>query len=130
MICNNDELKEILYKFLDENKIDRSYFGIKNSSNQKGKGDRIRLYATTVIDNEKCMYAIQLFLKQDLVCIWNYKHCKPFSYSYITMEDRMKKGIYTSDKGNEQHPNEQSIIYFAHTEQFEIILNQIIRNIS
>lgn len=130
MIKNNEELKVKLYKFLDENKINHNYFGIKNSSSQKGSGDRIRLYATSVIDNENCLYAIQLFLKQDLICIWQYKHGKPFSYSYKTMQDRMKKGIYTSDKGTEKHPDNQELIYFAHTEQFEIILSQILRNIS
>lgn len=32
MINNNDELREKLYKILDENKINRKYFGIKNPS--------------------------------------------------------------------------------------------------
>ncbi len=130
MIKNKEELKDKLYEILDKNNVSHNIFGIKNISKQKGSGERIVLKATSVIDNEDCIYAVQLFLKQDLICIWNYSHNKPFSYSYILMEQRIKKGLYTSDKGKGTHPNEQSIIYFAHTEQFEIILNQILRNIS
>ena len=47
------------------------------------------------------------------------------SYSYLTLKDKLDKGICEWDKGCVTHPNNQSKVLFEYTENFNKLLNII-----
>lgn len=129
MINNNEELKEHLNNFCKEKGIDVNIFEIARIGKGKGRSDRKVLDGPQSIKNKNCTYVIKLFIEYNLIIIWNYRNNPSMSYSYITINDKLQKGIFTADKGRETHTNNQSVILFEHSENFDRLLNHIVNKI-
>ena len=129
MIINNEELERRLNNYCAKHNINKNIFEIATIGNGYGNGERKRLYGPKTVKNKECTYVIKLFKKYNLIIIWNYKNNKAMSYSYITIENKLSKGLNYADKGRISHTNDQSTILFEHTENFENILNKIVGKI-
>ena len=129
MLKNNNELEKVLKNFCNRNKIDINIFEIARIGKGEGSTERKVLYGPKNVQNENCTYVIKLFLKYDLIIIWNYKNNKAMSYSYKAIEEKLKKGIFCADKGKGFHTFNQSEIFFEHSDKFEILLNNIFNKI-
>jgi hypothetical protein len=129
MINNNDELKKYLYKFCEEKNIDPDIFEIARVGTAKGSSPRFELHGPSTVKNENCTYVIKLFTSYNLIIIWNYRNNHSMSYSYKTMEEKLKNGKHSADKGTGTHTNKQSIVLFERSENFSILLNDIAGNL-
>ncbi len=125
MIKNNEELEEHLSKWCREKNKDINIFEIARMGKSEGAGDRKVLYGSTTVRNKNCTYVIKLFIKHDIIIIWNYRNNPAMSYSYMTINEKLQNGVCIADKGRGTHTNKQSIILFEHSENFERLLNKI-----
>lgn len=124
-ILNNTGLDNFLNKFCKDNGYSRELFEIARVGNGYGSGERKELYGPENVKNKNCTYVIKLFINYNLIVIWNYKNNHSMSIPYMTVQERLKNGRCSIDKGKITHPNEQSEVYFENTENFENILNKI-----
>lgn len=125
IIVDNTDLEKRLKKFCKENNIDSELFEIAIVGKGKGSGPRKELYGPNSVKNKKCTYVIKLFLAYDLIIIWNYKSNPAMSYPYLTLKEKLSRGICEGDKGRITYPNNQSKVLFENTENFERLLNII-----
>jgi predicted nucleic acid-binding protein len=125
MIKDNNTLENHLRDFCKKHKIDLSIFEIARIGKGKGSTERKVLLGPTVVKNKNCTYVIKLFLEYDLIIIWNYKNNKSMSYSYVTIAKKLETGIFMADKGYGTHTNNQSIVLFERSENFDRLLNYI-----
>ena len=128
-IIDNYKLEEKLNKFCKENNLCKELFEIARVGNCNGSGERKVLRGPSNVKNKNCTYVVKLFLKYNIIIIWNYKNNHSMSYSYITIQNKLNKGIFWADKGRITHTNNQSEILFEHTENFELLLNRIANKI-
>lgn len=126
---NNQELLNKLTEFCNYKNIDIKLFEIARIGT--GYGDKYykRLNGPKNVKNKNCTYVIKLFIKYNLVIIWNYKNNHSMSYSYKTIKEKLSKGINKADKGYITHTNNQSEIYFEYSENLDNLLNQLTNNI-
>ncbi len=124
-ISNNDELKERLKKFCKKNNLNLNIFEIAIAGKGYGSGARKVLYGPSKVTNIECIYVIKLFIKYNIIIIWNYKNNSSMSYPYETLKERLNRGKIIGDKGKGYHPYNQSEILFEHTENFENLLYKI-----
>lgn len=129
MIDENVKLMEILNEFCKNNNVDIKNFEVARIGNGLGSGDRKILSGPSTVKNKDCTYVIKLFVKYNLIVIWNYKNNHNMSYSYETIKEKLEKGIFLADKGKDKHTRDQSVIFFSNSENFETLLNKIIGKI-
>lgn len=129
MINNNDELKNILDFLCKEKGIDSNIFEIARVGKGTGRSARKVLDGPKSIKNKNCTYVIKLFKSYDIIIIWNYKNNPAMSYSYITISEKLQKGIFTADKGTGTHTNNQSIVLFESSDNLDRLLNYIANKI-
>ncbi len=124
-IIDNNKLEKILNDFCQKNNLSKDLFEIAQIGKGKGSGERKTLYGPQIIKNEKCTYVIKIFLKYNIIIIWNLKNNPNMSYPYLTLKEKLNNGICEGDKGYVTHPKNQSKVLFENTENFERLLNII-----
>lgn len=129
MINNNDELKKILNILCNEKGIDSNNFEIARVGTGKGRSSRKVLDGPKSVKNKNCTYVIKLFTHYDIIIIWNYKNNPAMSYSYVTIKEKLQKGIFIADKGKGTHTNNQSIVLFESSNNLDKLLNYIANKI-
>ncbi len=126
-IIDNSQLEKILNDFCKENHLSIDLFEIAKQGNGKGSGPRKVLKGPepTAIKNKKCTYVIKLFLRYNIIIIWNYKNNPNMSYPYLTLKEKLDNGIREGDKGYGYHPHKQSRVLFEYTENIKSLLSMI-----
>jgi len=124
-IIDNNELEKILNAFCEKNHLSKELFEIAIIGTGKGSGERKTLFGPSTIKNHKCTYVIKIFLKYNIIIIWNRRNNVNMSYPYLTLKEKLDNGMCEGDKGYMTHPNNQSKVLFEYTENFEKLLNII-----
>ena len=124
-IIENSHLEKILNDFCKENYLSIDLFEIARVGNGEGSGERKELYGPKSVKNKNCTYVIKIFLKYNIIIIWNYKNNPNMSYPYLTLKEKLNNGIREGDKGRGYHPYKQSKVLFEYTENFKNLLSII-----
>jgi len=124
-ITNNNKLEKILNDFCEKNNLPREMFEIAQIGKGLGNGERKVLLGPSNVKNKNCIYVIKVFLKYNIIIIWNYKNNQNMSYPYLTLKEKLDNGICEGDKGKGFHPNNQSKVLFENTENFKRLLSII-----
>ena len=124
-INNNIILEERLNKYCKDNNLSTKIFEIAKEGQGMGSGDRKVLLGPSNVKNKNCVYVIKIFLKYNIIIIWNYKNNHSMSYPYLTLKEKLDSGLCEGDKGKIRHPNKQSKVLFEYTENFERLLSII-----
>ena len=90
MIENNIELNDRLKKFCEENNIKIELFELAKCGKGYGSGDRKQLLGPKNVKNSNCVYVIKLFVKYNIIVIWNYRNNKSMSCPYMTLKEKGK----------------------------------------